>query len=229
VGEIPVPEILGVNSEEWQRRYYDDDVFGRAIGKVRDSFEAIRLVAHSIDPTVGEERIVAALESRRRRFEKGIVDIEPSTLTAMDRLRAAGIRVAIVSDAGTDDVESWPRSPLLGRVDAAVFSYELGYRKPDPRIYNQALAAIGVSAEDAIFVGDGGSDEHSGARALGMGTVLVTRLLSVWAPPEKIQARRQYADWEFEDVPAFVDALDLPAPSTTTARSISMSDRPYSR
>jgi putative hydrolase of the HAD superfamily len=216
VGELPIPEILRINSEEWQRRYYDDDVFGRAIGKVRDSFEAIRLVAHSIDPTVDEERIVAALESRRRRFEKGLVDIEPSMLTALDRIRAAGIPVAIVSDAGTDDVESWHRSPLVGRVDAAVFSYELGYRKPDPRIYEQALDAIGVSAGDAIFVGDGGSDEHSGARALGMGTVLVTRLLSIWATPEKIQARRQYVDWEFEDVPAFVDALDLPTASKHT-------------
>lgn len=211
VGELPVPEILRVDSKEWQRSYYDDDIFGRAIGKVRDSFEAIRLVAQSIDPTVDEERIVAALASRRRRFEKGLVDIEPSILTALDRLRAAGIPVAIVSDAGTDDVESWPRSPLRGRVDAAIFSFELGYRKPDPRIYKQALAALGVCGEDAIFVGDGGSDEHSGARALGMGTVLVTRLLSVWAPPEKIQARRQYADWEFDDVAAFVNALALPA------------------
>lgn len=208
VGETPVPEILGVSAEEWHRLYYDDDVLGRCLGLVRDSIDAMRLVTHSIDPTIEMDRIVAAVESRRRRFEIGLVAVEESMLEALDSLRAAGIRTAIVSDAGADDVESWPRSPLGRRVDATFFSYELGYRKPDPRIYHQALGALDVPASDAIFVGDGGSNEHAGARAIGMGTVIVTRLFSVWEP-DKIAARRAHADWEFEDVAAFVDALGI--------------------
>jgi putative hydrolase of the HAD superfamily len=206
VGELSVPEILGVSGDEWQRRYYHDDILGRCLGRVRDGFEAMRLVTHSIDPTVDEEKIIAAVESRRRRFELGLVRVDPTILEALDRLRAEGIRTAIVSDAGADDVESWPRSPLRSRVDVTIFSYELGYRKPDPRIYLHALAALGVSANDAIFVGDGGSDEHNGARAVGMETVLVSRLYAIWAPHE-IAARLPHADWHFEDVPAFVDQL----------------------
>jgi len=170
----------------------------------------MRLVTHSIDPTVDEERILAAVESRRRRFEMGLVEVEEAMLTALDRLRSSGIRTAIVSDAGADDVESWSQSPLGSRVDATFFSYLLGYRKPDPRIYQDALNSLGVSAADALFVGDGGSDEHNGARSVGMGAVLVTRLYSIWAPQD-IEARRQHADWEFEDVPAFVEALGLGA------------------
>ena len=34
---------------------------------------------------------------------------------------AARIRTAIVSDAGADDVESWPRSPIGPRVDVTIF------------------------------------------------------------------------------------------------------------
>ena len=206
--ERPVPEILGVSAEEWQRLYYDEDVFGRCLGLVTDSVEAMRKVAHSIDPTVKEDRILAAVESRRRRFEIGLVHVEDSILAAVDSLRAAGIRTAIVSDAGADDVESWHRSPLGSRVDATIFSYQLGYRKPDPRIYQDALNALGVVPADAIFVGDGGSDEHTGARAVGMRTVLVTRFFGRWWP-EQLPARRSLADWEFEDVPAFVEALGL--------------------
>jgi putative hydrolase of the HAD superfamily len=208
VGERTIPEILGVPGDEWRRRYYDEDVLGRAVGRVRDSFEAMRLVTHSIDPTVTEERIVAAVESRRRRFEMGLVEVEPAILAAIDLLRASGIRTAVVSDAGADDVESWTQSPLLDRFDATLFSFELGYRKPDPRIYERALAELEVSPAEAIFVGDGGSDVHNGARAVGMGTVLVTRLFALWWP-EKIDERRPHADWEFEDVPAFVAALGL--------------------
>lgn len=206
-GEAPVSQILGVSSVEWQRRYYDEDVLGRCLGRVVDSVEAMRRVTHSIDPTVSEERILAAVESRRRRFETGLTRIEDEILGALDRLRAMGIRTALVSDAGADDVEGWPRSPLRERLDAVVFSYQLGIRKPDARIYEHALDAIGARPGEALFVGDGASDEHRGARAVGMRTVLVTRLAALWRP-EAIAARRAHADWEFEDVPAFVEALD---------------------
>src|SRR5262249_46784322 len=155
---------------------------GRCIGRVIDGFEAMRLVAHSIDPTVPDARIHAALESRRRRFEIGLVRVEPCMLNALDRLRTAGIRTVLVSDAGADDVESWPRSPLRDRFDAVLFSYELGIRKPDRRVYQRALDAVGAQALDAIFVGDGGSEEHRGARAVGLRTVLVTRLLARYRP-----------------------------------------------
>jgi putative hydrolase of the HAD superfamily len=129
-------------------------------------------------------------------------------LDALDRLRAAGIRVGLVSDAGADDVEGWHRSPLRERLDVTVFSFEIGVRKPDARIYQHALHALDARPDDTIFVGDGGSDEHRGARALGLRTVLVTRLISHWWPGV-LAARRAHADWEFEDVPAFVDALGL--------------------
>jgi putative hydrolase of the HAD superfamily len=168
----------------------------------------MRRVTHALDPTVDEERILAAVASRKRRFELGLVQIERPILDALDRLRAAGIRTALVSDAGADDVESWEHSPLRSRLDATIFSYQLGVRKPDPRIYGHALTAIGMRAEDALFVGDGGRDEHRGARAVGISPVLVTRDVRLYYP-EKIEERRALADWEFEDVAAFVDALGL--------------------
>jgi putative hydrolase of the HAD superfamily len=208
VGERPIPEILGVSGSEWHRLYYDDDVLGRCLGNVRDGVEAMRRVTHALDPTVDEDRIMAAVASRRRRFEIALQRIEGPTLEAMDRLRAAGIRIALVSDAGADDVDCWETCPLRERLDVAVFSYELGIRKPDVRIYRHALGALGASPTESIFVGDGGSDELRGAKAIGMTTVLVTRLLSVYWP-DRVDERRAHADWVLEDVRAFVTALGL--------------------
>ena len=79
-GDRSVPEILGVSADEWQRLYYDEDVMGRCLGRVRDSVEAMRLVTHSIDSSVEQERILAAVESRRRRFEIGLVAVEDPIL-----------------------------------------------------------------------------------------------------------------------------------------------------
>ena len=207
-GEIPISKILGVPGDEWHRLYYDDDVLGRCLGHIHESVEIMRRITHSIDPTVDEARILMAVESRRRRFELGLVGIEAGILEAIDRVRDAGIRIALVSDAGADDVESWERSPLRNRFDATVFSYKLGIRKPDARIYKHALDAIGVPASHAIFVGDGGSDEHRGARAIGMQAVFVTRPMKLYWP-EKVEERRAHVDWEFDDVPEFVNALGL--------------------
>lgn len=207
-GEIPISQILGVPGDQWHRLYYDDDVLGRCLGHICDDVEVMRRVTHAIDPTVHEDKILAAVQSRRRRFEMGLTGIEQKMLEAIDSLRAAGIRTALVSDAGADDVDAWENSPLKSRFDATVFSYKLGFRKPDPRIYKHALDAIGVSSSEALFVGDGGSDEHRGARAVGMQAVIVTRLANIYYP-DKIEERRVHADWEFDDVPAFVNALGL--------------------
>src|SRR5262245_33069925 len=79
-GEIPISQILGVPSQEWHRLYYDDDVLGRCLGHIHDDFDIMRRVTHSIDPTVAEEKIHAAVLSRRRRFEAGLRDIEKPML-----------------------------------------------------------------------------------------------------------------------------------------------------
>jgi putative hydrolase of the HAD superfamily len=208
LGQPSVSEILGVPSAEWLHHFYEADTHGRALGRVVDAVEGMRLVAHSIDPTVPEERIRDAVAMRQRCFERGLVDVEPLMLDALDRLRAAGIRTGLVSDAAADDVESWDRCPIAARLDVAVFSYQIGVRKPDPRIYRFALDALGVSPTEALFVGDGGSNEHRGARDLGMRTVLVTRFAGHW-PAEVLEARRPHADFELPDVPALIVALGL--------------------
>jgi putative hydrolase of the HAD superfamily len=125
---------------------------------------------------------------------------------AVRRLRRHGMKIALVSNAGADEVGAWPRSPFAPHFDAAVFSCDVGAVKPDPAIYEHALRAVGVAAEEAVFVGDGGSDEHRGARAVGLQPVIVTRYAAaLW--PEAVAARRVHADHAFEDVPEFVDRL----------------------
>lgn len=210
MGLEPIGAILGVPPKEWERLFYQDDVCGRALGDVTDAIEAMRRVTHLIDDSVTHDRIQRAVDSRRRRLEVALIQVNPAVLAAIDRVRAAGIGTALISDAGADDVECWQESPLRDRFDVTCFSFELRMRKPDARIYQHALGALGVAPEDALFVGDGGSSEHRGARALGIGTVLVTDLVGQWWP-HVIEERRVHADWEFTDVAAFVDALMAPS------------------
>jgi putative hydrolase of the HAD superfamily len=52
-----------------------------------------------------------------------------------------------------------------------VFSSEVGFRKPDPRIFERVLEALGVAPENALFVGDRLYEDVRGAGELGMTTV----------------------------------------------------------
>ena len=57
-----------------------------------------------------------------------------------------------------------------------VISEEVGYAKPDPRIFRDALDATGfVSPEQVIFVGDSPATDINGARRFGMRTAWVRR------------------------------------------------------
>jgi len=47
-------------------------------------------------------------------------------------------------------------------------SDEHGWRKPHPRIFSDALAALGAGPREALFVGDSPSDDIVGAKGVGM-------------------------------------------------------------
>jgi putative hydrolase of the HAD superfamily len=96
------------------------------------------------------------------------------TPALLESLRGRGLKLALVSNAFDPgwllhrDLE---QSGLAERLDFAVFSSEVGKRKPHPLIFEHALGALAVSADDAVFVGDRLYEDIRGARELGMTTV----------------------------------------------------------
>ena len=97
-----------------------------------------------------------------------------ATHALLDSLRARGLKLGLVSNAVDPgwllrrDLE---RMDLAGRLDVAVFSSEVGKRKPHPAIFERALEALAVGPEAALFVGDSRYADIRGAKELGMRTV----------------------------------------------------------
>jgi putative hydrolase of the HAD superfamily len=60
---------------------------------------------------------------------------------------------------------------LAERLDVAVFSSEIGRRKPDESIFRAALERLGTDPELTLFVGDRRYEDVRGAKQLGMTTV----------------------------------------------------------
>ncbi len=103
------------------------------------------------------------------------ITVEPEVLAALDELRRARYRMGLVSnislrpDLMRADLE---RMGLAKYLDAMVFSSEVGLRKPDPRIFQEALDRLGIEPQETVFVGDRLYDDVSGAQAVGMRAVL---------------------------------------------------------
>ncbi len=96
------------------------------------------------------------------------------TPALLEALRERGLKLGLVSNAFDPgwllhrDLE---QMGLANRLDFAVFSSEVGKRKPHPAIFERALEALEVAAGDAVFVGDRLLEDVRGAGELGMTTV----------------------------------------------------------
>ncbi len=92
---------------------------------------------------------------------------------ALDRLRARGVKVAVVSnsegmlDAVLDDLG------ILGAFDCTIDSAAVGVEKPDPRIFQIALERNGASADRAVHIGDTYATDVIGARSAGVRVGLI--------------------------------------------------------
>ena len=96
-----------------------------------------------------------------------------TTHALLETLRERGLKLGLVSNA-IDPPDLLHRDlaelGVAERLDVAVFSSEVGRRKPDPAIFERALDALGVAPERALMVGDKVAIDVAGAKALGMHT-----------------------------------------------------------
>jgi FMN phosphatase YigB (HAD superfamily) len=92
---------------------------------------------------------------------------------AMDRIRALGVRTAIVSNSeGMLDV-LFDRLGVTEHIDVLVDSGKVGVEKPDPRIFQLALDGAHATKERALHLGDSFPTDVLGARAAGIRVALI--------------------------------------------------------
>lgn len=90
------------------------------------------------------------------------------------RLREAGVRICLLSNAGVPIRSVLDREGVSPLIDGLVLSYEVGCVKPDLRIFEAALAELGLPAASVLMVGDNAKDDGGGA-VLGLRTLILPR------------------------------------------------------
>jgi putative hydrolase of the HAD superfamily len=112
-----------------------------------------------------------------RRIMLAALEFEPypDAAPALAALAELGLRRVIASNWDCSLPDWLGPIGLLDLVDGVVTSADVGSAKPDPEVFERALAVAGVAAEDALHVGDSLDNDVAGARAAGIRAVLVQR------------------------------------------------------
>jgi len=120
------------------------------------------------------------------RLKEGVTE----TLTALSGRYRLGIVSVTGVSAGRLMRNILERQGVLGLFEALAFSDEVGYVKPDPRLFMAALEELGVEPGKAVHVGDSVKSDVLGARNAGMKTVwLKTRDQKLVAEPDRVITR----------------------------------------
>ena len=167
-------ERLDIPMTEWERCVAES---GAYVGRVTEPMEIIRAFTCCAKKSFGEEQLRRLCENRMARVREIVTKVRPEILETLRTLKERGHGLCLVSNADAIDVLPWKDSPLCPLFDEVVFSCEVRLQKPDPAIYRLAMRRMGAQPEDCIFVGDGGSNELAGAKAVGLRTVQVRHFL----------------------------------------------------
>lgn len=97
------------------------------------------------------------------------------TVPVLEALRSSGVRVAIVSNWDRRLRRIAGELGLDRLVEFSVISAECGARKPDRRIFDEALGLAGARPEETLHVGDLYDEDVVGARRAGIRGVLLDR------------------------------------------------------
>jgi len=157
-------------SERFDRAFYDaDDALVGAIPRDLSFEETVRRLSAGVAGRLGRADEAADVASRFLADARAHLARNAAVVEGLH----ARFRVAIVSNFYGNLETVCRETGLAPHLDAAVDSVVVRAEKPDRRIFDAALAALGVSPRRAVFVGDSQPRDMAGARALGMRHVWV--------------------------------------------------------
>jgi HAD superfamily hydrolase (TIGR01662 family) len=141
---------------------HDDEIWFRFTERI------VRGMGGDADPAYACAVEITRGWERHENFE--LYDDVPDALAA---LRAAGLRIGLVSNSSRDVREFADHHGL--NVDAGISSFHHGRTKPHASIFRAVLDLLEVDPAETVMVGDTIADDIDGALALGMRAILLDR------------------------------------------------------
>ncbi|ONI82659.1 haloacid dehalogenase [Saccharothrix sp. ALI-22-I] len=167
---VGLADGLDIDPAQWERRDLDPDAH-------REMHLAVLAKAGAADPA---------------RFYDDLVS-PPFWQAYPDTAQALGTELptAVVSNTAWDIRTVFARHGIENRVDEYVLSYQEGFIKPDPKLFQIACDRLGVDPSEALMIGDS-PEADGGAAAIGCAVEIVQPHPTSSRPDALLQVLRKH-------------------------------------
>jgi putative hydrolase of the HAD superfamily len=154
-----------------------------ASGRDTSTEGQVRFLLSHLDGPLAPEPPARLLRDLANAYAGPVLEALPLVLEgageALAWATARGLRLGLICNTGRTPGRTLrpalAKRHLLRHLHACTFSDELGIRKPDPRVFQTTLSALGVGAAEAVHVGDDPVADVAGAKRAGLRAVYVRR------------------------------------------------------
>lgn len=108
------------------------------------------------------------LAEQRERVIRRTLKPRRAAVRTLTRLRAAGLRTAVVGDVPPDVRIMLKQTEIARHLDVELLSTSGSCKHDDPRVMRRTLAELGLPGSSCLYVSTGGLDELDAADYLGM-------------------------------------------------------------
>ncbi len=134
-------------------------------------YEAIILKTSGVEVS---RELALRIFTRARQIDRNLILFD-DVLPILGVLKSRGMVLGVISNLSHGLDGHCDELGLTPYVDFALTSFEIGAEKPHPPIFLAALERAGVSASEAIHVGDQYHADIVGARGVGIDPILLDR------------------------------------------------------
>jgi len=144
----------------------------RSTGIFQSPDDNVAYICRTLGVSVNETKVKLAT---RIRFDYSVQSMVPRSdaIETLSHLKYEGCKTGLISDCSAEVPAIWKDTPFVELIDVAIFSCSVGVKKPDPRIYQLTTNQLGIKPQECLYIGDGSSQELTGASQVGMHAVLL--------------------------------------------------------
>jgi len=161
------------------------------------------LVRRALEDHATDETVAEALEFFLSHYRQHVLDhtvLYPGVKASLDRLKAAGKRMAVLTNKPTDMSVAILQGLGVGQDFFRVYGGDsLDVKKPDPRGIDLLMQEAGVDRDQTLMVGDSAVDVHTarnaGVKCCGVTYGFQPETLADPKPDVLLDRMEQVADW----------------------------------
>jgi putative hydrolase of the HAD superfamily len=176
----------------------------RTNGTHKTHEESIRYICKELQVLVTDKQVDKAAALRLEYTVRSLKP-RPDAVPTINKLKSLDYKVGLISDCSPETPAAWPATLFNGLFHVTIFSCVVGVKKPDIRIYRMATDKLSVNPQDCLYIGDGSSNELTGALKAGMHPAMICD------PNESADAHYvdREPDWRGPKISSLKEVMDL--------------------